>query len=50
MLGDMLGVATEAHNTLAGAWQLARALPYANLPTAALAVLVPPVIDSAANL
>ena len=40
MLGDMLGVTTQAHNTLVGAWELARALPYANLPTAALAVLV----------
>src|ERR1700728_3186704 len=37
MLGDMLGVTTQAHNTLARAWQLARALPNANLPTAALA-------------
>jgi SulP family sulfate permease len=40
MLGDMFGVTTHAHNTLVGAWQLARALPYADLPTATLATLV----------
>ena len=40
MLGDMLGLTTHAHNTLVNAWELARALPYANLPAAALATLV----------
>jgi sulfate permease, SulP family len=40
MLGDMLGVTIQAHNTLVGAWQLVRILPSANLPTAALATVV----------
>ncbi len=40
MLGDMLGLSTDAGNTIVQAWQLARALPHANLPTVALATLV----------
>jgi hypothetical protein len=40
MLGDMLGLTTHAHNALVNAWQLARALPDTNLPTAAVATLV----------
>jgi sulfate permease, SulP family len=40
MLGDMLGLSTNAGNTIVQAWQLARALPQANLPTVALATLV----------
>jgi sulfate permease, SulP family len=40
MLGDMLGVTIQAHNTVVGAWQLVRILPSANLPTAALATVV----------
>ena len=40
MLGDMFGLTTHAHNTLVSAWQLARMLPSANLPAAALATLV----------
>ena len=40
MLGDMLGLSTHAGNTIVQAWQLARTLPHANLPTVVLAVLV----------
>lgn len=40
MLGDMLGLSTNAGNTILKAWQLARALPHANLPTVALATFV----------
>ena len=40
MLGDMLGLSTNAGNTIVKAWQLARALPHANLPTVALATIV----------
>jgi high affinity sulfate transporter 1 len=40
MLGDMLGLSTNAGNTIVKAWQLARALPHANLPTVALATFV----------
>ena len=40
MLGDMLGLATNAGNTIVQAWQLAPRLPHANLPTVALAALV----------
>jgi high affinity sulfate transporter 1 len=40
MLADMLGLAAPAHNALVQAWQLARALPHANLPTVALSGLV----------
>ena len=40
MLGDMLGLSANAGNTIVQAWQLARALPHANLPTVALATLV----------
>jgi MFS superfamily sulfate permease-like transporter len=40
MLGDMLGLVTSAHNTLVQAWQLARTLPHANLPTVALSAFV----------
>ena len=40
MLGDMLGLTANADNAIVQAWQLARALPHANLPTAALATLV----------
>ena len=36
MLGDMLGVAVGAHNTLARAWQILGGVPGANLPTALL--------------
>jgi MFS superfamily sulfate permease-like transporter len=40
MLGDMLGLSANAGNAIVQAWQLARALPHANLPTVALATLV----------
>ena len=40
MLGDMLGVSSTAGNSIVRAWQLARALPQANLPTVALATFV----------
>jgi sulfate permease, SulP family len=40
MMGDMLGLTTNAGNTIVQAWQLVRALPHANLPTVALATLV----------
>jgi sulfate permease, SulP family len=40
MLGDMLGLTINTRNTIVQAWQLARALPGANLPTVALATLV----------
>jgi high affinity sulfate transporter 1 len=40
MLGDMLGLSTSAGSTIAQAWQVAHALPHANLPTVALATLV----------
>ena len=40
MLGDMLGLTANADNAIVQAWQLARALPRANLPTVALATLV----------
>jgi high affinity sulfate transporter 1 len=40
MLGDMLGLTVNAHNTIVQAWQLVHALPQANLPTAALATVV----------
>ena len=40
MMGDMLGLTANADNTIVQAWQLARALPRANLPTVALATLV----------
>ena len=40
MLGDMLGLTANANNALVQAWQLARALPHANLPTVALSTLV----------
>jgi MFS superfamily sulfate permease-like transporter len=40
MLGDMLGLATSAGNTIVQAWQLASALPHASLPAVALAALV----------
>ena len=40
MLGDMLGLAANARNSLVQAWLLARALPHANLPTVVLATFV----------
>jgi MFS superfamily sulfate permease-like transporter len=40
MLGDMLGLATSGGNTMVQAWQLARTLPHANLPTIALAMFI----------
>jgi sulfate permease, SulP family len=40
MLGDMLGLVTNPGNAIMQAWQLARALPHAHLPTVALATFV----------
>jgi sulfate permease, SulP family len=40
MLGDMLGVSVNSHNTLAQAWEILRLLPTFNLPTLALSMLV----------
>jgi sulfate permease, SulP family len=40
MLGDMLGVSVNTHNTLAQAWEILRRLPISNLPTLALSTLV----------
>jgi sulfate permease, SulP family len=40
MLGDMLGVSVNSHNTLAQAWEILRLLPISNLPTLALSALV----------
>jgi SulP family sulfate permease len=40
MLGDMLGVSVNSHNTLAQAWEILRLLPTSNLPTLALSMLV----------
>jgi SulP family sulfate permease len=40
MLGDMLGVSVNSHNTLAQAWEILRRLPISNLPTLALSTLV----------
>lgn len=40
MGGDMLGLATTAHNSLRQIWQLATMLPHASVPSALLSLLV----------
>jgi sulfate permease, SulP family len=40
MLGDMLGVAAQSHNTAVQAWELLRGLPALNVPTTVLSALV----------
>src|SRR6266403_6376133 len=40
MLGDMLGVAVQAHRTLSQAWEILQALPRLSIPTLVLSVLV----------
>jgi SulP family sulfate permease len=40
MLGDMLGVAVQSHNTALQAWEILRGLPGLNVPTTVLSALV----------
>jgi sulfate permease, SulP family len=40
MLGDMLGVAVQAHRTLSQAWEILQSLPRLSVPTLLLSVLV----------
>jgi sulfate permease, SulP family len=40
MLGDMLGIAVQSHNTALQAWEILRGLPGLNVPTTLLSALV----------